>query len=132
MRFNIYKRSQAKDTRLWSGVLVFAIVAVGCFVLHSQLQVYDNIWVEVMIPLGLCTGIGLFIFWFSNRPTVADFLISAESEIKKVSWSSRREIMVSTTIVIIVVSLIAALIRCADLLFAFVLYHPQIINILNK
>jgi len=52
-----------------------------------------------------------------NKPAVADFMISAEGEIKKVSWSSRREIAVSTTIVIIVVVLMAVMLFAADMAF---------------
>ncbi|GAH65457.1 unnamed protein product, partial [marine sediment metagenome] len=57
------------------------------------------------------------IFWLMNKPTVADFMIAAEGEMKKVSWSSRREIAVSTFIVIVVVILVAMLLGVTDLSF---------------
>jgi preprotein translocase subunit SecE len=44
-------------------------------------------------------------------------MIAAESEMKKVSWSSRKEIAVSTFIVIIVVVIMAILLGATDLTF---------------
>ena len=61
--------------------------------------------------------LALLIFWLVNKPSVADFMISAEGELKKVSWSSRREIAVSTLIVIIVVVVMAILLFSTDMFF---------------
>ena len=97
--------------------MVFAIAAGGCYVLWRKLTVLDNLWVETLVPVGLCTVIGLVFFWLLNRPGVADFMISAEGEIKKVSWSSRREITVSTMIVICVVVFMAVMLFAADMTF---------------
>ena len=115
--FKIYKRGQGYHTRLWSGLVVFAIAVGGCYVLWRKLTVLDNLWVETLVPVGLCVVIGLVLFWLLNRPGAADFMISAEGEIKKVSWSSRREITVSTMIVICVVVLMAAMLFAADMTF---------------
>ncbi len=117
MAFKIYKRGQGYYTRLYSALTFFGIVACGCFVLHGKLKLYDNIWVETLVPAGVCVGFGLLIYWLVNKATVADFLIAAEGEIKKVSWSSRREIMVSTFIVICVVMLVGALLGSVDVGF---------------
>ena len=57
------------------------------------------------------------IFWLVNKPVVADFMISAEGEMKKVSWSSRKEITVSTTVVIFVVIAMSALMAATDVFF---------------
>ena len=115
--FKIYKRGQGYHTRLWSGLVVFAIAVGGCYVLWRKLTVLDNLWVETLVPVGLCVVIGLVLFWLLNRPGAADFMISAEGEIKKVSWSSRREITVSTMIVICVVVLMAVMLFAADMTF---------------
>ena len=52
-----------------------------------------------------------------NRVSVADFMIAAEGEMKKVSWSSRKEIAVSTFIVIMVVIIMAVLLGVTDINF---------------
>ncbi len=70
-----------------------------------------------MVPVGLFVVLGLLIFWLMNKSTVADFMIAAEGEMKKVSWSSRKEIADSTIIVIVVVILVAMLLGVTDLSF---------------
>jgi preprotein translocase SecE subunit len=44
-------------------------------------------------------------------------MISAEGEMKKVSWSTRKEVAVSTFIVIMVVALMSMLLGLSDVLF---------------
>ncbi len=121
--FKIYKRGQGYHTRLWSGLVAFAIVTGGCYVLWRKLTVLDNLWVEMFVPVGLWALSGLVLFWLLNKPGAADFMISAEGEIKKVSWSSRREITVSTMIVIFVVVLMAAMLYVADFVFTYLFMH---------
>jgi len=115
--FKIYKRGQGYYTRLWSGLVAFAIAATGCYVLWRKLAVITNLWVKTLVPVGLCAVFGLLVFWLMNKPATADFMISAEGEIKKVSWSSKREIAVSTMIVIIVVVFMAIMLFAADMAF---------------
>ncbi len=124
MRFEIYKRGQGKNTRLCSAFGVAAMIAFGCLRFYKWLEgtswVSDPrtaLWISTMVPAGLFVILGLLVFWLVNTPTIADFMISAEGEIKKVSWSSRREIAVSTIIVIIVVASMAVLLFVTDMSF---------------
>ncbi|GAI13948.1 unnamed protein product, partial [marine sediment metagenome] len=55
--------------------------------------------------------------WLVNKPSIADFMVAAEGEMKKVSWSSRKEIAVSTFIVIALVILLAIFLGVTDLGF---------------
>ncbi len=104
MSFKMYKRGQGINTRLWSGLTCFTISAIGCYRLYQiLLSRTNNIWLYTLAPSGVCAAIALLLFWLVNKPNIADFMIAAEGEIKKVSWSSRREIVASTTIVIGVV-----------------------------
>ncbi|MCD4831475.1 MAG: preprotein translocase subunit SecE [Anaerohalosphaeraceae bacterium] len=118
-----YKWGQGKNTRLYSAVSVAVIAAIGCWSLYGKLQSALNtddavgLWVSVVVPLGLFSVFGLFVYWLVNRPSVADFLIAAEGELKKVSFSTKQEIMVSTTVVIVVVMLMAVLLGVFDLVF---------------
>jgi preprotein translocase SecE subunit len=116
MFFNIYKRGQGKYTRLSSAFGIALIVGLGCLQLYNKLQATDlNLWVATMVPAGLLVILSLLIFWLANKPSIADFMIAAEGEMKKVNWSSRKEIAVSTFIVIAVVVLMAALLFVTDL-----------------
>ena len=118
MVFDIYKRGQGKHTRLCSAFGATIIVGLGCLRLYGKLQATDlGLWVETMVPAGLFVALTLLTFWLVNKIVVADFMIAAEGEMKKVSWSSRKEIAVSTFIVIVVVIFTAALLGVADLSF---------------
>ena len=118
MIFTIYKRGQGKYTRLCSAFAAAIIAGLGCLKLYSRLQATDlGLWVETMVPAGLFVVLALFISWLMNKASVADFMIAAEGEMKKVSWSSKQEIAVSTFIVIVVVILMASLLGATDLIF---------------
>ncbi len=119
MLFKMYKRGQGLNTRLWSGLTCFTITAIGCFRLYQiLLSRTNNIWLYTLVPSGVCAAIALLIFWLVNKPNLADFLIAAEGEIKKVSWSSKREIVASTTIVIGVVLSVGFMLVGVDFLFS--------------
>ncbi len=116
MEMKIYKSGQGYNTRLWTGIILFAIIAVGCYRLHGILA-ESNIWVQNLVPAVLCAGLGFVIFWILNKPNIADFMIASEGEIKKVSWSSRTEIAISTFIVILVVVLMCIVLWLVDMGF---------------
>ena len=118
MVFDIYKRGQGKYTRLCSAFGIAIIAGLGCLQLYKKLQAGDlGLWAETMVPAGLFIILALLIFWLVNKPSLADFLIAAEGEMKKVSWSSRQEIAVSTFIVIVVVIGMAILLGTTDISF---------------
>ena len=118
MVFNIYKRGQGKYTRLCSAFAIAIIAGLCCLQLNKKLAAGDlSLWAETMIPAGLFVILALLIFWLVNKPSLADFLIAAEGEMKKVSWSSKQEITVSTFIVIVVVISMAVLLGTTDVGF---------------
>ena len=118
MIFTIYKRGQGKYTRLCSAFASAIIAGLGCLQLYKRLQATDlGLWFETMVPAGLFVVLALFISWLMNKHSIADFMIAAEGEMKKVSWSSRKEIAVSTFIVIVVVVIMAVLLGVTDLTF---------------
>jgi preprotein translocase subunit SecE len=121
MLTKIYKPGQGKYTRLWTGFVVGVIAALGCWQLYEMLNSWvTNLVVVMVVPVAVFVALGLLVYWLLNKPSVADFLIAAEGELKKVSWSSRREIMVSTIVVIVVVVSMAVLLGATDLLFTLV------------
>ena len=127
MNLKIYKQGQGKNSRLWTAMVLLVIVAAGCWRLHLKLQAQDNVWLETLVPALICAVFAAVIYWVSNLPTVADFLIAAEGEIKKVSWSSRKEIVNSTMIVISVVAILATGIGLVDL--GFQVFFRQVVSL---
>jgi len=124
MIFSIYKRGQGKYTRLYSAFGGAIIAGIGCWQLYSKLEAVEwglsrkaALWIATMMPAGLFVVLALLISWLINKPSVADFMIAAEGEMKKVSWSSKQEIAVSTFIVIVVVIIMAILLGTTDIAF---------------
>ncbi len=126
MNLKIYKRGQGKNSRLGTALILFAVVAAGCWKLYTKLQGTEP-WVQTFVPVLVCAIFAAIVYWLSNKPTIADFLIAAEGEIKKVSWSSRKEIANSTLIVIFVVVIMASGLGFVDL--AFRLFFDQVVNL---
>jgi preprotein translocase subunit SecE len=122
----IYKRNQGKYTRVISAVAGVILSGWGCYALvrklggsiDKPLLGVDAIYWQFGIPVLLLVGLLLLIFWLVNRPRNADFLIATEGEMKKVSWSSRKEVIGSTKVVIVTTFIMAALLFLVDFLFA--------------
>ena len=126
MNLKIYKRGQGKNSRLGTALIILAVVAAGCWKLYTKLQGTEP-WIQTLVPVFVCAIFAGIIYWLSNKPLIADFLIAAEGEIKKVSWSNRKEIVNSTVIVIFVVVLMASGLGFVDL--AFRLFFDQVVNL---
>lgn len=52
-----------------------------------------------------------------NFPTFADFLVSVEAEMSKVSWPSKRDLFANTKVVLIFMTLFTVLIYAYDFIF---------------
>jgi preprotein translocase subunit SecE len=127
MNLKIYKKSQGKNARLGTAISLFVIAALGGWILHTRLLTYNNPWLHTMIPAAVVAISAAIIYWLSNVHSIADFLIAAEGEIKKVSWSTRKEIAHSTLIVIIVVAAMSVGLGVVDMGFQF--FFRDLINL---
>ena len=67
----------------------------------------------------LLGAVGLLIFVGSNKRSV-EFLVATDGEMKKVNWSSYREVKGSTIVVIVATFLIAGLLYGVDMMFSWV------------
>ena len=121
--FHPYKPNQGKTLRVGSLTAVGALLAWGAYYLYQQLQIFegDEAWrllVTAGIPLLFFVGLMTLAWWvlFANR-AASDFMIATEGEMKKVSWSGRREVIGATKVVILFTVLLSALLFVVDLLF---------------
>jgi preprotein translocase subunit SecE len=119
-RFGFYKRNQGRIARLATFYALAAIVVLGCWRLSEHY--YDQSqWLRYYVPLGLL-AIGLWAsFRVVQMPAFADFLISVEGEMNKVSWPSRSELFRASLVVILVIFFLAALLYFYDLALTWVL-----------
>ena len=75
--------------------------------------------VVFVFPLSMAGVIALFGLWFGYRlvhwVTFADFLISVEAEMAKVSWPGQGELRSSTIVVLVVFAFLAGMLLIYDL-----------------
>jgi len=120
--FQFYKPTQGYWTRLCSGIGGAAFVIWGAQFLVNKLSVYRGaVWgmyVQVGVPVAWIVGLGYLLYWLLGRNrNCSDFMIAVEGEMKKVSWSTRVEIIGSTKVVILFVVLCALMLFVVDTLF---------------
>ncbi len=96
------------------------IVALGCWRL-SQYYSDQTAVLQYFVPLGLL-AVGLWAsFRVVQMPAFADFLISVEGEMNKVSWPSRGDLFRASLVVILVIFFLAFLLFCYDLLLKWLM-----------
>ena len=114
--FEIYKRNQGKYLRIGTFAAGMLIVIIGAVILRGKLQSFHP-FVQFGVPVAVIVAMAVLMFWLVNRPSSADFLIATEGEMKKVSWSSRKEVVGSTKVVIVTAVILSLLLLAVDLMF---------------
>ncbi len=121
MALGIYKQGQGYWTRLMTAIAGGTLVAMGVAWLWKQLETLrlggKTIYVQGATAVAVL-GFGGWLLYYlvCVKPKVVDFLIATEGEMKKVNWSTRREIMASTWVVIGLTFFIAVAIFILDYL----------------
>ncbi len=124
--FEIYKRGQGKYTRVLTVAGAMLVGVIGSVVLSERLKVTLDVSLAYGIPALIVIVLGALMFWLVNRPSTADFLIATESEMKKVSWSSRKEVIGSTKVVIVTTFILAGVLYGVDMMFVAIFYLLRI------
>ncbi len=125
MSATIYKSGQGYWVRMMSAIGFFTLVLMGIVWLTDQLagvQITDIEPVYIQGGVAILTFVifGLIGYHFiGRRPKFVDFMIATEGEMRKVNWSTRREIVGSTILVILLTLFIALFCQLADLLFSW-------------
>jgi preprotein translocase SecE subunit len=150
--FHIYKKGQGYWTRMGT---VIGIALVGVFTAYNfylyvptflpaptppatmpqdeQAVFYHNVEafhdrVAMGVSVAFLVAFCLLGFWITNKPTNVDFLIATDSEMKKVNWTSRRELIGSTRIVIIFMFTVAIFLFVVDILFGYLFYVMHVLK----
>ena len=122
MSVGIYKKGQGYWTRMMSAIAAALVVGMGLVWLWDTLatvKVSQPIYVQATAVVTVLAVFGWIGFYLIGRkPKVVDFMIATEGEMKKVNWSTRREIFGSTKVVIALTALIALFCFVVDRLFA--------------
>ncbi len=121
MAFGIYKKGQGYWTRSMTAIAMGTLVLMGAIWLANILQNkrianLDPAYTQVAVAVVVFSVFGWLGYLFIGRkPKSVDFLIATEGEMKKVNWSTRREIIGSTWIVIGLTAVVAVAIGVLDL-----------------
>jgi preprotein translocase SecE subunit len=79
---------------------------------------FERTYLQGGVAAGVLLIGAIIVLWFcySNK-RFSEFLIATEGEMKKVNWSSRREVFGSTWVVIAISVMIATLLFVTDIIF---------------
>ncbi len=122
----IYKKGQGYWTRMMSAIALGMLALMGAAWLWDNLKnariaglepIYTQT-VAFVLVFGGAAWLGYYLI--GRKPRVVDFLIATEGEMKKVNWSTRREIRGSTVVVIGLTFVIALIISFLD----YLVYAP--------
>jgi len=114
----LYKPGQGYYTRVWTGAAAGLFICWGAHWLFTKLGVFNSKVLQVSAAVAVILGFGLWAYHLLGRSRkVGDFLIATEGEMKKVNWTSRREIIGSTKVVIFVVIAMTVVLFLVDLFF---------------
>jgi preprotein translocase subunit SecE len=138
--FTIYKRGQGYWTRMGTALGAAFIAALTADFVYVQMKAIpystDAAGQPLYIAKSVCAGVALavlatilFFAWRAmNKPSNADFLIATDSEMKKVNWTTRKELIGSTRVVIFFVILISALLFLLDVVFGYFFHLIKVLE----
>ncbi len=121
--FKIYKPGQGQYVRWGSAVGGLALALFGVAFIRDELVLLRladpwEVYVRNLVPALLLAAAGYFIFWAVGRnERICEFMIATEGEMKKVNWSSRREVWGATRVVIFTVVMLGLILAIVDLAF---------------
>ncbi len=131
----IYKKNQGFYTRVCSAIAMAVLVLLGAKWVWDQLgQIrMENSSATIYVQ---ATGAALLVaifgfigyYYIGRKQRVVDFMIATEGEMKKVNWSTRREILGSTWIVIGLTIFIALFCFAFDWFFSSIFRWMEVLD----
>ncbi len=121
----IYKPNQAGMTRWLSALGVAMLLLSGAAWLWNVLDAKVSpslaykYYLLVGVVVGLVLVLSFMLFQLFNKPSIVDFLIETEGEMKKVNWPPRSDTVKLTWIVIVGTFMMAAILFVIDIVFAW-------------
>ncbi len=112
----IYRKTQGRWTRLGTIAGAGTLVVVGALYMWTELPTDLGLF-RAAIPLFIMLACLYVLLRVVNSKRPADFMIATEGEMKKVSWSSKKEIIGSAKVVIVTLMLMGLVLFLVDLLF---------------
>ena len=117
MPFGLYKQDQGRWSRGIAAAGLTALGLWGALKTHDWMENYTgagSFYAGWWIPGLILAAFASLAFYVSNRPKVADFIIETETEMKKVTWPTYREVLGATAVVIVVVIILGVFLFGVD------------------
>ena len=126
----LFKRSQGRLTRQLTAVALSAIVLIGCWTLsNTALSESEHRWVQLGVPT-LIAATGMWVVYrLVNFPRFANFLISVEAEMDKVSWANAEYLKRATFVVIGTMLTLGAVLWVYDFVWLKLFSFLQILDL---
>jgi preprotein translocase SecE subunit len=115
-----YKPNQGRRVRLTGAVTVAVLAALAAWEVYNGLAGY-GVQVRLAVPLVALAAIVVGGLYARHLPVLAEFLIDTESELAKVSWPSRQQVLGSTGTVLVVVLILAMYLVGMDMIVGWFL-----------
>ena len=129
---SIYKGRQGRIVRQMTCLAIWVFMWFGAWQVFELLRggFFESVrnvpWVVYGVP-ALFAALGT---WFGYRlvnwPKFADFLISVESEMSKVSWPTKNELYRASMVVIFTMALLAIILFLFDLLWQVIFEYYRV------
>ncbi len=122
--FHVLKPGQGVRVRWGSAIGAGVLSLAFAHFVWTQIEIFNfgekyQLYVRTLVPVVLFLVLAYLIFWLVGRhPRVIDFMIATEGEMKKVSWPTRSELVNSTIVVIVISAIAALLVGILDFIFA--------------
>jgi preprotein translocase SecE subunit len=128
--FTIYKKGQGYWTRIGTVMGAALIAILTAEFIYTRLKIHTNLSTNALIIVDavFIALFGLITFRITNRPKVVDFLIATDSEMKKVNWTTKKELIGSTKVVIFFMLIIMLLLFTFDTIFGYVFYAINVLK----
>jgi preprotein translocase SecE subunit len=121
--FRIYKKGQGYWTRMGTAFGVAFLTGLTAWEIYRNRAYFGMAGNERQkIAFGVASGLFLLVAGLAwrlmNKPANVDFLIATDSEMKKVNWTSRKDLIGSTKVVVAFMFFIAFFLAVSDVLMA--------------
>jgi preprotein translocase SecE subunit len=132
--YTIYKSGQGYWTRMCTLIGVALLGIMLSYTLYDKIPgFFDNPARGRRVGASVA-GIFLVVYtvvslYMMNKPANVDFLIATDSEMKKVNWTSRKELMGSTKIVVIFMLLVAVFLFSVDWVFHLLFFLARVLKV---
>lgn len=128
--FTVYKKGQGYWTRLGTVIGAGVLGVMLAYTIFDQVQAaYHDRKFGAEWAVGFLVVFSAIAWYFMNKPVNVDFLIATDSEMKKVNWTSRKELMGSTRVVILFMFLIALFLFVVDEGWGWLMYLFNVLKV---